>query len=102
MGSNAFSAYLIDGVDLRGYTAWSLMDNYEWAMGYQERFGLFFVNRSDASLPRVPKVSTKRYTTLIRCNGFPDPSQGPHECLSLQPEGKSSLISETNNAQLVI
>lgn len=33
-----------DGVDLRGYMYWSLLDNYEWAFGYQKRFGLVEVN----------------------------------------------------------
>ncbi|XP_041939276.1 lactase-phlorizin hydrolase-like [Alosa sapidissima] len=88
--NEALKAYLIDGVDMRGYTAWSLMDNYEWAMGYEERFGLFYVNRSDPNLPRVPKESTKRYSSIVRCNGFPDPSQGPHECLNPEPQGTSS------------
>ncbi|XP_062389584.1 lactase/phlorizin hydrolase-like [Sardina pilchardus] len=88
--NEALKAYLIDGVDMRGYTAWSLMDNFEWSMGYEERFGLFYVNRSDPNLPRVPKQSTKRYISIVRCNGFPDPSQGPHECLIPEPEGTTS------------
>lgn len=80
-------AKLLDGVDIKGFTAWTLMDNLEWATGFAERFGLFYVNRSDATLPRVPKASAAYYTSLISCNGFPDPAQGPHECLSPQPEG---------------
>lgn len=85
--SPSLSAYLLDGVDIRGYTAWSLMDNLEWATGFSERFGLFYVNRSDRSLPRVAKSSVAVYSTIINCNGFPDPASGPHECLIPGPEG---------------
>uniref|UniRef100_A0A8D2ZRL2 Lactase-phlorizin hydrolase-like n=1 Tax=Scophthalmus maximus TaxID=52904 RepID=A0A8D2ZRL2_SCOMX len=87
-------AYLLDGVDIRGYTAWSLMDNLEWATGFSERFGLFYVNRSDRSLPRVAKSSVAVYSTIINCNGFPDPASGPHECLIPGPEGTSSPITD--------
>ncbi|XP_072541141.1 lactase/phlorizin hydrolase [Salminus brasiliensis] len=85
--NQALKAYLLDGVDIRGYTAWTLMDNLEWATGFAEKFGLFYVNRSDPSLPRIPKKSATHYATIINCNGFPDPSQGPHECQTLEPEG---------------
>lgn len=74
-----------DKVDLRGYTLWSVMDNFEWATGFAERFGVHFVNRSDPSLPRIPKASANFYASVVRCNGFPDPAQGPHPCL-YQPE----------------
>ncbi|CAN9497957.1 unnamed protein product [Ophioblennius macclurei] len=79
--NEGLKAIVLDGVDLRGYTAWSLMDNFEWASGYAERFGLFYVNRSDPNLPRIPKASASRYTTIIKCNGFPDPAAGNHDCL---------------------
>ncbi|XP_070832686.1 lactase/phlorizin hydrolase-like [Chaetodon trifascialis] len=84
--NQALKAVLLDGVDLRGYTAWSLMDNFEWASGYSERFGLFYVNRSNPTLPRIPKNSASRYATIITCNGFPDPAFGPHDCLSPESE----------------
>uniref|UniRef100_A0A3B4CBT4 beta-glucosidase n=1 Tax=Pygocentrus nattereri TaxID=42514 RepID=A0A3B4CBT4_PYGNA len=86
--NQALKAYLIDGVDIRGYTAWTLMDNLEWAAGFDEKFGFFYVNHSDPSLPRIPKKSVTYYATMINCNGFPDPLQGPHECQTLEPEGK--------------
>ena len=74
------------GGDVRGYTAWSLMDNFEWAAGFAERFGLY-VNRSDYMLPRIPKASAACYSSIITCNGFPDPALGPHESSNPQPEG---------------
>ncbi|KAM7380819.1 hypothetical protein PAMP_004091 [Pampus punctatissimus] len=88
--NQVLKAYLLDDVDIRGYTAWSLMDNLEWATGFSERFGLFYVNQSDPKLPRVAKSSVALYSTIISCNGFPDPVSGPHECLNLQPEGLAS------------
>ncbi|XP_076434590.1 lactase/phlorizin hydrolase-like [Babylonia areolata] len=59
-----------DGCDVRGYTAWSLMDNFEWARGYGEKFGLHWVNFSDPARPRLPKASASWYASLIRDNGF--------------------------------
>nr|XP_024661161.1 lactase-phlorizin hydrolase-like [Maylandia zebra] len=70
--NQVLKAYLLDGVDVRGYTAWSLLDNLEWASGFSQRFGLFYVNRSDPNLPRVPKSSVNFYATVIKCNGFPE------------------------------
>uniref|UniRef100_A0A4W3IAM4 Lactase n=1 Tax=Callorhinchus milii TaxID=7868 RepID=A0A4W3IAM4_CALMI len=79
--NEVLKAINVDGIDIRGYTAWSLMDNFEWAMGYADRFGLFYVNHTDPSLPRIPKASVKYYSSIIRCNGFPDPAMGPNPCL---------------------
>ena len=46
---------LSEGVPLRGYTFWSLLDNYEWALGYEKRFGLIHVDFE--TLDRTPKAS---------------------------------------------
>uniref|UniRef100_A0AAQ5XG25 Lactase n=1 Tax=Amphiprion ocellaris TaxID=80972 RepID=A0AAQ5XG25_AMPOC len=91
--NQGLKARVLDGADLRGYTAWSLMDNFEWAEGYAERFGLFFVNRSDPALPRIPKMSASYYTAIINCNGFKDPALRPHECLN--PEATPSATATT-------
>ncbi len=46
---------LADGIDVRGYFVWSLMDNYEWALGYEKRFGLIHVDFN--TMARTPKAS---------------------------------------------
>jgi beta-glucosidase len=51
------------GVPLRGYFAWSLLDNFEWAWGYWKRFGLVFIEYS--TLERVPKGSFYWYRDFI-------------------------------------
>ena len=68
---NVIAASIVDKVDVRGYTAWSLLDNFEWAMGYSERFGLHFVDYNDPNRPRKPKSSAKFYAEVIKNNGFP-------------------------------
>jgi beta-glucosidase len=56
-----------DGVDVRGYFHWSLMDNFEWADGYRQRFGLIHVDYK--TLRRTPKDSARWYANVIRTNG---------------------------------
>lgn len=56
------------GVPLAGYFAWSLMDNFEWAKGYLQRFGLVWVDFD--SQQRTVKESGHWYTNVIAHNGF--------------------------------
>jgi beta-glucosidase len=59
----AASRAIADGVPLRGYFAWSLLDNFEWAWGYWKRFGLIYIDY--ATLERVPKGSFYWYRDFI-------------------------------------
>jgi beta-glucosidase len=56
-----------NGVDVRGYFQWSIMDNFEWAEGYRERFGLVHVDYR--TLKRTPKDSARWYSEVIASNG---------------------------------
>ncbi|RKT19902.1 broad-specificity cellobiase [Streptomyces sp. 1114.5] len=66
---------LADGADVRGYFAWSLLDNFEWAYGYDKRFGLVHVDYS--TLVRTPKASARWYTRVARSGELHPPSAPP-------------------------
>ena len=56
------------GVPMAGYFAWSLMDNFEWAKGYAQRFGIVWVDFNTQE--RIIKDSAKWYRDVIKKNGF--------------------------------
>jgi beta-glucosidase len=58
-----------DGVDLRGYFVWSLLDNFEWDQGYSQRFGLFYVDY--ATQRRIPKRSSRWFQDVATTNRLP-------------------------------
>ncbi|MEJ3405346.1 GH1 family beta-glucosidase [Rathayibacter sp. YIM 133350] len=51
------------GADVRGYFVWSLLDNFEWAWGYNKRFGIVYVDYETQE--RIPKLSARQYAGLI-------------------------------------
>jgi beta-glucosidase len=61
---------LDDGVDLRGFFVWSLLDNFEWAEGYRHRFGIVHVDRDTQA--RTPKASARWYQRVIAAGGVTD------------------------------
>jgi beta-glucosidase len=56
------------GVPLAGYFVWSLLDNFEWARGYLQRFGIVWVDYE--TLERTPKDSALWYKNVIARNGL--------------------------------
>uniref|UniRef100_A0A6P7GSX6 beta-glucosidase n=1 Tax=Diabrotica virgifera virgifera TaxID=50390 RepID=A0A6P7GSX6_DIAVI len=55
-----------DGVNVTAYTLWSIIDNFEWTQGFNGKLGIYYVNQSDPSLPRIAKDSSKYYANVIR------------------------------------
>ncbi len=58
---------IAEGIPVKGYFLWSLLDNFEWADGYSKRFGIVYVDF--ATQARTPKLSAQFYTSVIRSNG---------------------------------
>lgn len=61
---------LADGIDVRGYTYWSLLDNFEWAYGYGPRFGLVDCDRT--TFVRTPKDSARWLGRVAQANALVD------------------------------
>jgi beta-glucosidase len=61
-------ACLDDGIDVRGYFYWSLLDNFEWVLGYGPTFGLVAVDRGN--FVRTPKPSAAWFGGVARANGL--------------------------------
>jgi beta-glucosidase len=55
-----------EGIPVKGYFLWTLLDNFEWAFGYTKRFGICYVNYE--TLQRIPKLSAKFYSEVIKGN----------------------------------
>ncbi|MCK5155525.1 MAG: beta-glucosidase [Spirochaetales bacterium] len=62
-----FHRAITDGVKANGYFLWSVMDNFEWAMGYKQRFGIVYVDYTTGK--RTLKDSAYWYKTVIESNG---------------------------------
>ena len=63
----AVHAAVAAGADVRGYMAWSLMDNLEWSLGFSKRFGIVHVDF--ATQQRTPKDSALYYSRIVATNG---------------------------------
>ncbi|KAK7362435.1 hypothetical protein VNO77_04547 [Canavalia gladiata] len=63
--SNLSASIKDDGCNVKGYFAWSLLDNWEWVAGYTSRFGLYFVDYKD-NLKRYPKQSVQWFKNFLK------------------------------------
>jgi len=59
-------AAMDDGANVKGYFAWSLLDNFEWRLGYTSRFGIVYVDFT--TLKRTPKMSAYWFRKLLSGN----------------------------------
>jgi beta-glucosidase len=64
---------IAEGVDVRGYFVWSLLDNFEWSYGYSRRFGIVYVDF--ATQRRWPKDSARWYSGVDGANALPAQEQ---------------------------
>ncbi|XP_066430728.1 cytosolic beta-glucosidase-like [Eleutherodactylus coqui] len=66
--AEVWKAITQDGVKVKGYFAWSLLDNFEWISGFSVRFGLFHVDHNQPNLPRTPYFSAIEYAKIVKGN----------------------------------
>jgi lactase-phlorizin hydrolase len=71
--NNMLKAVVKDGCNVKAYTAWSLMDNFEWARGYTQRYGSHYVGFNSLNRTRTPKKSVGALARIFADNGFPTP-----------------------------
>jgi len=71
------------GVNVTGYFAWSLIDNFEWNAGYSQKFGLYSIDFTDPNRKRVQKKSAKYYKDVIKTRSLINKSASVGEHLSL-------------------
>ncbi|XP_035433262.2 myrosinase 1 [Spodoptera frugiperda] len=77
---------LDDGINVKGYYAWSLMDNFEWLAGYTECFGLYQVDYKDPERTRTPRKSAFVYKHIIKTR-MVDPDYVPETTVMTIDEG---------------
>ncbi|KAA8586858.1 hypothetical protein FQN60_000694, partial [Etheostoma spectabile] len=102
--AEALKSIIIDGVNVIGYTAWSLIDGFEWHREYGIRRGLYYVDFNTPDMKREPKTSATFYRNVIQRNGFPElpenrPAQGIFPCDFAWGVSANSIQVETTPSQ---
>ncbi|MED6234924.1 hypothetical protein ATANTOWER_008341 [Ataeniobius toweri] len=69
--NQVLKAIKFDGVQVFGYSAWSLVDGFEWNYGYGIRRGLFYIDFNQPNRTRIPKTTAQYYKQIVTDNGFP-------------------------------
>ncbi|XP_046660562.1 myrosinase 1-like [Homalodisca vitripennis] len=65
-------AIYIDGCNVIGYTAWSIMDNFEWSFGYTYKYGMWYVDFNTTERPRTRKLSSYYFKELAETRELPE------------------------------
>ncbi|KAM4544696.1 klotho [Odontesthes bonariensis] len=102
--AEALKSIVTDGVNVIGYTAWSLTDGFEWHREYGIRRGLYYVDFNTPDMKREPKTTATFYKNIIHRNGFPElpenrPAQGVFPCDFAWGVSASSIQVETTPTQ---
>ncbi|KAJ2953849.1 hypothetical protein O0L34_g1480 [Tuta absoluta] len=84
---NAMLDAIDEGSDIRGYTPWSLMDNFEWLAGYTERFGLYEVDYEVPERTRTPRKSAFVYKQILRTRELDPHYEPPQDRVMTIDEG---------------
>jgi len=71
---------IADGVDVKGFMYWSLLDNFEWALGYGKRFGLIGIDYESEEKTRTVRSSSYEYKKICQENALVIDDGGPNVC----------------------
>ncbi|XP_038219580.1 cytosolic beta-glucosidase-like [Zerene cesonia] len=82
-----------DGVNIKGYCAWSLMDNFEWDWGYSVRFGLYEIDQDDPEKTRKPRKSALVFKEIVGTRTIDlDYNPDPYAVASSAINTKTSVV----------
>ncbi|XP_072947935.1 myrosinase 1-like [Epargyreus clarus] len=98
----------IDKVKVTGYTYWSLLDNFEWADGYHTHFGLYEIDFEDPDRPRIPRLSSEYYASVVKTHTLIDPEMhsaqihGTGRYKRKKPDAQNGGCNAAQNGRLAL